>query len=580
MKQTIAILFFALVLSVKAEEFNWSWEKTAGSGKATEGRGQKTGGDSSSSNQPSAVDLQNSVSNITPSSISNPPSAFVNRESSGSVPDSVDKLPAVSGAVTTPVSNGNFSWTWENKNTKTDTGKGEGKNAEETAKHPLVQPSALPAPFPEKMASEKNPGSAKLPPEIENLTGAVPGSSGQLTSQYTNVASLPVSVPVPPVQKPEDVNLKPATGGSIDAKAYDELIRENLDLHKKISEAKLDKDLMKLENERLAKEIKDLEERISDSVVKIKDLGKQKESSTNSPVGTRELEIRLIKAEQEKMLLNNQLSVLQKKISDQGKIVGDQTPGIDVRQAAGVNKPAEPVRIGSDLYKKLESENLLLRQKLSELDAERQKAVKAREETEKREKLASEEAKRAVESQKQIKEKLDEAKIMEKKQKKMISDLVERIPDMEKEMTALNKKLSEKDVVLKERDRNLEILANEVHQRENRIRKAEKMVELMEQAQKDVNQVSDSEKRDMHYNMAAVYSQVGRFRDAEREYLHALRLDPTDADVHYNLGILYDDNLNEKQKAAMHYRRYLKLRPNGPDVDAVKNWLINIDMKQ
>ena len=161
-----------------------------------------------------------------------------------------------------------------------------------------------------------------------------------------------------------------------------------------------------------------------------------------------------------------------------------------------------------------------------------------------------------------------------------MTDLAERIPDMENQLTALQKKISEKDAALKEKEQNLETLAHEVEQRENRIRKAERMVSLMDQAQKDVNEVSDSEKRDMHYNMAAVYAQVGRVKDAEREYLHALRIDPTDADVHYNLGILYDESFHDKQKAAMHYRRYLKLRPSGSDVDAVKNWLLTLDMKQ
>jgi hypothetical protein len=51
-----------------------------------------------------------------------------------------------------------------------------------------------------------------------------------------------------------------------------------------------------------------------------------------------------------------------------------------------------------------------------------------------------------------------------------------------------------------------------------------------------------------------------------------------DADSHYNLGILYDEQFHDQRRAAVHYRRYLKLRPTAPDVDIVRNWLRDIDL--
>ncbi|OGV66892.1 MAG: hypothetical protein A2283_23065 [Lentisphaerae bacterium RIFOXYA12_FULL_48_11] len=547
------ILLFVLTFRAGAEDFSWSWEK----------------------------DKKNTA-----------PSEKIQPGNTGGAPEAVKASPA-------PGSDDNFFWSWEKDATAAGAAKSSKSGDAKSGKEARSQGSNLTA-------------------EIENLSGAVPKTvvlsdpsaqknAGENQQQQVihpvqpagpkplprrpNPPSSPIVAPtvqVQPVQPEESGNqaVVPMVAAvpdkkkadnlkhSFDSKAYDELIKENLDLHKKIAEAKQDKDMIRIENQRLAREIKDMEQRIADSIVKIKDLSRQKESLSNSSAEIKSMEDRLKKAEQEKVSLSGQLAALQKKSLDQGK----SQPAKAVGQPAV--KPVVPVQVGSDLYKKLEGENMLLKQKLTELDAERQKAVKAREEFEKKEKLASEESRRAVEAQKNMKEKLDDARSVEKKQKKMMIDLAERIPDMEKEAAELRQKLLEKDEALKEKERNLEVLANEIHQRENRIRKAEKMVELMDQAQKDVSQVSDGEKRDMHYNMAAVYSQVGRYRDAEREYLHALRLDPTDADVHYNLGILYDENLNDKTRAAMHYRRYLKLRPSGPDVDSVKNWLMNIDMKQ
>jgi tetratricopeptide (TPR) repeat protein len=89
----------------------------------------------------------------------------------------------------------------------------------------------------------------------------------------------------------------------------------------------------------------------------------------------------------------------------------------------------------------------------------------------------------------------------------------------------------------------------------------------------------DREKLNMHYNMASVYAREGKFTEAENEYLQALRIDPTDADVHYNLGILYDDEMKQSEKAMVHYRRYLQLNPHGLDADRVRTWLRKLEMQ-
>jgi|GEM_PF-2045601 len=485
----VCILFLALAVPARSEDFQWSWEKG-------QDQAKKAGNQSGGSRQAEAA----------------------KPEPGGSAPDSADKLPAAGNAAPAAGTDENFLWSWEKE--------ASGEKVKAGA------PREVPA-VPEVQKQDVKPPVAREPEKVQ------------------------------PASRP------PSSPSSIDSRAYDELIRENLQLQRSIAEIKQDKDLARRENEKLGREVKDLERKIADSVSRISELSGQKKSSSDDPARLKELEARLKKAEQEKAQLNADLSALKK--------VASGTSGAD--SATGVSRPSSPIKQGSDLYRQIESENTILKQKLVELEADRQKTIKSRTEKEKEEMLAAEEARRAVEAQKEMKAKLESAKSSENKQKKLVADLAERIPGMQKEMTVLQRKVAEKDAVLRENERNLEILASEIEQRENRIRKAEKMVSLMEQAQKDVSQVSDTEKRDMHYNMASVYAQVGRFRDAEREYLHALRLDPLDADVHYNLGILYDENLNDKQRAAMHYRRYLKLRPNGSDVDSVKNWLMNIDMK-
>ena len=77
-----------------------------------------------------------------------------------------------------------------------------------------------------------------------------------------------------------------------------------------------------------------------------------------------------------------------------------------------------------------------------------------------------------------------------------------------------------------------------------------------------------------HYNLALGYDRADRFGEAVREYKKALEIDFNDADTHYNLAIIYDDYLNDKEKAIKHYQRYLELRPGAEDVEKVNSWII------
>jgi len=76
-----------------------------------------------------------------------------------------------------------------------------------------------------------------------------------------------------------------------------------------------------------------------------------------------------------------------------------------------------------------------------------------------------------------------------------------------------------------------------------------------------------------HYNLAIIYENAGRYKEAAEEYEKTLQLSPDDADIHYNLAIVYDDHLQNNEKAAFHYRRYLELSPNAADAGVVDEWL-------
>src|SRR5881398_223654 len=62
----------------------------------------------------------------------------------------------------------------------------------------------------------------------------------------------------------------------------------------------------------------------------------------------------------------------------------------------------------------------------------------------------------------------------------------------------------------------------------------------------------------------------GDFARAISLYESALEDRPSDAEVHYKLGLLYDDKMNDPLNAVHHFKRYLTIAPGGAHAADVK----------
>lgn len=323
-------------------------------------------------------------------------------------------------------------------------------------------------------------------------------------------------------------------------------------------------DLLK-ENNRLSGEVKDLEQKTQNLSGLIQDIRKAKDASKDNPDKTMELEAQLAAAEGEKARLAADLEKLRRKGTSPASAAASAPADLPVSAPAAPAPAKAPAGIapGSDLFKQIEKENAANKQRIAELEAEKQKAVSAMQ--------AAEEERASLSRQ------LSALQGGQQDRKDTVAKLLKHVPEMEQRIEELSRAVKEKDGELAAREKEIQALKNEMEKREYRLSKSERMTQAIERTRDDVKQVEDRDRRDMHYNMATVYAKENRPQDAEREYLKALRIDADDADTHYNLGILYDQQFADQQRAAMHYRKYLSLSPDSPDAELVKEWLLKLE---
>lgn len=81
---------------------------------------------------------------------------------------------------------------------------------------------------------------------------------------------------------------------------------------------------------------------------------------------------------------------------------------------------------------------------------------------------------------------------------------------------------------------------------------------------------------DLHYNLAVEYVKINEYNSAAEEFKRALQLNHRDKDASYNLGVLYENYLDDRVKAIYYYSRYLGLAPRADDVWRVRVWLVDL----
>ena len=328
----------------------------------------------------------------------------------------------------------------------------------------------------------------------------------------------------PPVSAQPRPGATPAAPGGVPASAYNELLTDNLALRKKVDEAELARQGAERETAKLKRDMADLETRMAEMVTRIKTLQQQSGPPSGDLDRVMQLEAELAAATQAQANLQAQVKELRQRVveaaADGARAAADQAPGMAP---------------GADLLRDLERENRVLKNKLVDVETARQGLQREQE----RQEAETADMKRQRD---RMASQLAQARAETRRYQRAAKTLQKEIPRLKQELA--------------EQDRTGP---------RTRLDPSRKLT------------ATSKEQRDMHYNMGVLLQQEGRFKEAEKEYLRAMRIDPSDGEVHYNLGVLYDDNLDNDSRAAVHYRVYLRLKPSAEDTAQVREWLAAIE---
>jgi tetratricopeptide (TPR) repeat protein len=90
-------------------------------------------------------------------------------------------------------------------------------------------------------------------------------------------------------------------------------------------------------------------------------------------------------------------------------------------------------------------------------------------------------------------------------------------------------------------------------------------------------EASISKKQSLYYyNLGVVYTEGGQFGYARLAYQKSLKLNPSNADTHYNLALIFEKIESNPVQAVSHYQKYLEFKPDAEDRHQVKSWIENL----
>ena len=77
----------------------------------------------------------------------------------------------------------------------------------------------------------------------------------------------------------------------------------------------------------------------------------------------------------------------------------------------------------------------------------------------------------------------------------------------------------------------------------------------------------------LHYQLAIDAYNDGKYERAIQHFEKALLFNPNEAEIYLNLGAIYDDYVQNKEKAIFYYNKFIELSKDSEKIEKVMQWV-------
>ncbi|MBF0216178.1 MAG: tetratricopeptide repeat protein [Candidatus Omnitrophica bacterium] len=158
----------------------------------------------------------------------------------------------------------------------------------------------------------------------------------------------------------------------------------------------------------------------------------------------------------------------------------------------------------------------------------------------------------------------------------------------DEEIAKMRSKMEEADKDQIANKAKVELYMKRIEKLQNELQEAQKVkvkAEQLQQSKKTVTELTKEIEKNrqeagrFHYNLGNIHFRNGEYEKAAYEYEHAMKLMPDDADVYYNLAVIYDFHLGDGKRAFDLYERHLNINPKSEMSDFVKERISETSLK-
>ncbi|MDD5347105.1 MAG: tetratricopeptide repeat protein [Candidatus Omnitrophica bacterium] len=129
-------------------------------------------------------------------------------------------------------------------------------------------------------------------------------------------------------------------------------------------------------------------------------------------------------------------------------------------------------------------------------------------------------------------------------------------------------------------DRDKREIVQDLAKLRNDYEELQRRYEISEKIRKDLESVKErygslpEENANLHYNLGVLYAQDQNYQKAVAELQKVVELRPADAEAYYNLGVIYGEYLNDRKKGLVYLQKFLDVAPNDPEADKIRKYLV------